>query len=220
MSNTKILFIAYQFPPRGGPGVQRSKRFVQHLPEFGVDPIVLTVEPEEYAKAGELMDPTLLKDIPASTRIIRTKSYIPFTFIRILTKLRIFRLVWYFGYPWFYERMARWPKEVFPQASSIIEQEKISVVYTSSGPFCSLFLGRKLQEKTGVKWIADLRDPFTDAYAWLFPSKFHWLFARKMEASLLAKADILIVNTNEVKKLFLKRGIGTEDSIRVITNGY
>jgi hypothetical protein len=77
-----------------------------------------------------------------------------------------------------------------------------------------------LQKKTGVKWIADLRDPFTDAYAWLFPSKIHWLFARKIEASLLSKADLLIVNTNEVKKLFLKRGIGTEDSIRVITNGY
>jgi hypothetical protein len=143
MNNTKILFIAYQFPPRGGPGVQRSKRFVQHLPEFGVDPIVLTVDPEEYTKAGELMDPTLLKDIPASTRIIRTKSYIPFKFIRFTTRLRIFRLFWYFCYPWFYERMARWPKQVFPQASSIIEQEKIRVVYTTSGPFCALFLAKE-----------------------------------------------------------------------------
>ena len=40
-----VLFITYYFPPSGGPGVQRSLKFVRYLPEFGWKPTVLTVDP-------------------------------------------------------------------------------------------------------------------------------------------------------------------------------
>lgn len=220
MSNLPVLFIAYQFPPRGGPGVQRSTRFVEHLSGFGVDPVVLTVDPEEYRKAGETLDPTLLDRIPPDTKIVRTPSYQHLSFIKWATRFKIFRLCWFFGYSWLWERTARWPGKVFPIAKQLVEQQNCKTVYTSSGPFSVLFLGRRLKKELGVKWIADLRDPFTDAYAWHFPSKMHWLIARRIEKKLLSEADILIVNTPEVKKWFLKRGISSENKIRVITNGY
>ncbi len=55
----KVLFIAYLFPPVGGGGVQRSSKFVKYLPEFGWQPLVLTVkEPYDFYK-----DVTLLDDI-------------------------------------------------------------------------------------------------------------------------------------------------------------
>ncbi|HMT12896.1 MAG TPA: glycosyl transferase, partial [Ignavibacteria bacterium] len=40
----KVLIISYYFPPSGGPGVQRVLKFVKYLPEFGWQPIVLTVK--------------------------------------------------------------------------------------------------------------------------------------------------------------------------------
>ena len=42
----RLLFVTYYFPPSGGPGVQRSLKFVKYLPEFGWRPTVLTVRPE------------------------------------------------------------------------------------------------------------------------------------------------------------------------------
>ncbi|MCO5237723.1 MAG: glycosyltransferase [Chitinophagaceae bacterium] len=217
---TPVLFIAYQFPPRGGPGVHRSVNFVRYLSQYGFNPIVLTVRKEDYKNADEQTDESLLATIPENIRVIRTKSYQPLTFINRMNQLRIFRLFWYFLYPIFWERTARWPFKVTKIAEEEIKANNIPIVYTSSGPFSTLFLGRRLKRRQNVCWVADLRDPFTDAYAWHFPSKLHWLLARRVEKRILAKADIIIVNTPEVKKLFLQRGIGTENRIQVITNGY
>ena len=44
----KVLVITYYWPPSGGPGVQRILKFVQYLPQFGWQPVVLTVKQGEY----------------------------------------------------------------------------------------------------------------------------------------------------------------------------
>src|SRR4051794_2923653 len=61
---TRILFIAYHFPPVGGGSVQRSVRFTQLLPEHGYEPVVLTCPgpqlsrwtPEDTTLADEVSD--------------------------------------------------------------------------------------------------------------------------------------------------------------------
>lgn len=215
-----ILFIAYQFPPRGGPGVHRSINFVKNLPSFGYNPIVLTVREEDYLRAGEQTDNSLLDSIPPNIRIIRTRSYQPVAFINTMNRIKIFRVFWYLLYPFFWERTARWPFKVLKVAEKVIQSNHIPIVYSSSGPFSSLVLGMLLKKRLNIQWVADLRDPFTDAYAWHFPSKMHWYLSRKIEKRVLRYADRIIVNTPEVKKLFLKRGIAEGDKITVITNGF
>ena len=37
-----VLMIAYSFPPAGGPGVQRTSKFVKYLRNYGWEPVVLT----------------------------------------------------------------------------------------------------------------------------------------------------------------------------------
>ena len=66
----KVLFIAYHFPPIGGSGVQRSIKHVKYLPEFGYEPIVVTV------KSGHnfAYDYSLLDEIPENTKIYRSNS--------------------------------------------------------------------------------------------------------------------------------------------------
>ncbi|HEY1047207.1 MAG TPA: glycosyltransferase [Bacteroidia bacterium] len=218
--NQKVLFIAYQFPPMGGPGVQRSTRFVQYLNKFGYDPIVLTIHSEDIKRNGNTIDESLLNFIPKDTEIYRTPSAIPFKTIQVLSKLKLFRLFWLLFYPLFWERSAIWPYKTFKTASELVKKNNIKLVYTSSGPFSSLILGRLLKKKLGVKWVADMRDPYTDAYSWSFPTKWHWLISRWKEKRALSASDVLIVNTDEVKKLYVKRKIKPESEIVVITNGY
>ncbi|MEG0308666.1 MAG: glycosyltransferase [Clostridium sp.] len=65
-----ILFIAYYFPPLGGSGVQRSLKFIKYLPEFNVNPIVVTVkEGHNFA-----YDPEMIKEVPESVKIYRSNS--------------------------------------------------------------------------------------------------------------------------------------------------
>ena len=54
----------------GGSGVQRTTKFVKYLPQFGIEPIVIT---KEYV--GSLRDETLLEEIPNNLKIYRMKPY-------------------------------------------------------------------------------------------------------------------------------------------------
>ncbi|MCK6640120.1 MAG: glycosyltransferase [Bacteroidia bacterium] len=216
----KILFVAYQFPPRGGAGVQRSVKLVSHLREFGYEPIVLTVREEDVVKGGYPRDESLLLKLPEGIKIVRTPSYEPIDLINKLVRWRLFRAAWFFCYGRFWERSAAWPSKVLPEAEKLIREHNIRLVYTTSGPFSSLQLGLALKKSMGVKWVADLRDPYTDAYAWDFPSKWHWLLQRKFENKTIPEADKVILNTPEVQKLFIARGLTTSAKSVCITNGY
>ena len=75
----RILFITYYWPPSGGAGVQRGLKFVKYLPEFGVEPVVLTVDPDQASYPS--IDASLMAEVAKEVRVIRTKSFEP---LRIL----------------------------------------------------------------------------------------------------------------------------------------
>ena len=70
----KVLIVTYFWPPAGGPGVQRILKFVKYLPDFGWQPIILTVEKGEFPA----IDKTLEKNIPSNCKVYKTKSLEPF----------------------------------------------------------------------------------------------------------------------------------------------
>lgn len=70
----KVLIITYYWPPAGGAGVQRALKFVKYLPQFGWEPIVLTVENPD----SPVDDASLADDIHEGTKVYRTKSLEPF----------------------------------------------------------------------------------------------------------------------------------------------
>jgi hypothetical protein len=47
-ADKRILVIAHTFPPNAEVGSKRVARFCRYLPEFGIQPIVLTVEERFY----------------------------------------------------------------------------------------------------------------------------------------------------------------------------
>jgi glycosyltransferase involved in cell wall biosynthesis len=216
----KVLFISYQFPPKGGPGVHRSINLVKHLPDYGYLPIVLTTDRESLIKGKYNIDDSLIESIPIDTKIIRTPSYEPNKLVEFFMKIKIYRVIWAIFYPLLWEWSVIWAIKNYRTAKKIIEDNEIKLVYTSSGPFSSMLLGWRLKKKLDIIWVADLRDPFSDAYAWQFPTKFHWYLMRKFERILFSKPDKLVVNTDEVKKLYIKRRYLDEKNIQVINNGY
>src|SRR5664280_218580 len=69
---SKVLIITYYWPPSGGAGVQRWLKFSKYLPQFGWEPVILTVDPEFASYPA--IDHSLEKEIPRGINVYRKKA--------------------------------------------------------------------------------------------------------------------------------------------------
>jgi len=235
----KVLIITYYWPPSGGAGVQRWLKFSKYLPESGIEPVILTVDPE-YASYPQ-RDASLLKEIPGNIKIIYTRS--SGGIFNAYKKLTGKEEVPYGGFvnesePGLLQKILRfirgnfflpdarrgWNHYAFKAALKAIEDYKIDIVITTSPPHSTQLTGLKLKRKKGIKWIADLRDPWTDIY--YTDKMFQTLPAkrinRRLESLVLNNADRVIATCDATRDVFrskLQKGQSPEKVI-TITNGF
>ncbi|HBE41906.1 MAG TPA: hypothetical protein DDW27_12005 [Bacteroidales bacterium] len=235
----KVLIITYYWPPSGGAGVQRWLKFSKYLPDFGLEPVILTVDPQ-YASYPQ-QDRGLLEEISPSLEIIKTKSSTGiFSAYKILTGRSE---IPYGGFaneddPGFLRKFSRfirgnfvlpdarkgWNRYAFRAAQQIISDEKIEKVITTSPPHSTQLTGLKLKKELNIKWIADLRDPWTEIY---YSSRMYQTIpARKinrvMEVNVLNSADRVITTCNATRDLFRSK-LDSDQSpgkIITVTNGF
>ena len=203
----KVLIVSYYFPPSGGPGVQRVLKFVKYLPEFGWQPVVLTVQDGDYPARDE----SLLAEIPQHAVVHRTKIFEPYRLYRALTgkpanapvdvenipqggkKKSLMESAAEFIRSTFFIPDARigWYPYAVPQGLKIIRDEKIDAIYSSSPPYTTALIARKLHRATGVPWVAGFRDPWTGFLStpdrWMLPR----LIDEHLERSVFHDADAI-----------------------------
>lgn len=232
----KVLVITYYFPPSGGAGVQRWLKMMKFLPEFGVEPIVLTVD-AKYASYPQV-DLSLLNDVPANLTIYRTKSK---EILSVYKKVSPNNEVPYGGFanepkPNLFQKLARfirgnfflpdprcgWNKYAYKKACQIIREENITTVITTSPPHSTQLIGLKLKKKfPSITWIADLRDPWTDIYYNKDLYQTSWAKNKNLryECSVLANANHIITVSEDCARLFSNKVAATLP-ITVLPNGY
>ena len=64
----KVLIINLEFPPVGGPGVQRVLKFVRYLPEEGWAPTVICGDKSTW---HNWRDDTLVREVPDDVDVFR-----------------------------------------------------------------------------------------------------------------------------------------------------
>lgn len=233
----KVLIITYYWPPSGGAGVQRWLKFVKYLPEFGWEPVVLTVDPEK-ASYGQ-KDESLGNEIREGVKVHYTST---FELYSVYQRFSSKKEIPYGGFSnegniSLFQRFSRfvrgnfflpdprkgWNRFAYKKAKELIRKYGIDTVITTSPPHSTQLVGLKLKKHLGINWVADLRDPWTDIY---YYNEFnHTLLARWMdrrsERKVLTGADQLITVSPALKRLFLAKAKGIfEDKIAVIPNGY
>ena len=174
----RLLVITYYWPPSGGAGVQRCLKWVKYLPGLGVVPTVLTVDPDQATYP--VRDESLLREVPAGVRVIRTATREPFGSYQKLTG----RAVPHGGFanegaPGFTQQALRfvrgnlfipdprrgWNAYALAAVEKLLrEGATFDAVLTSSPPHSTQLIGLELQRRHGLCWLADLRDPWTDIY--------------------------------------------------------
>jgi glycosyltransferase involved in cell wall biosynthesis len=233
----KVLYLSYYWPPSGGPGVQRTLKFIKYLPDFEVEPFLITVK--ENRASYPLIDKTLKKEIPKSLKVFKTNSFEPLEWYRLLNKKKE---IPYSGFvnmdkttP--FQKIARfirgnvfipdarvgWKSYAVKQALRLTKKESFKAIVTTSPPHSTQLAGLKLKQKTGLPWIADMRDPWTDIN--YYKDFYHLPFAKKKDAAfeleVLETADRILVTSFSTKKLFTEKSDKINpEKIIVIPNGY
>ena len=231
----KVLIVTYYWPPSGGAGVQRWLKFSKYLPEFGWDPIILTVD-QAYA-TYPVTDYSLTNDLPSSVKIFTTpatnyfgiykkdKTRIPSAgFANSVDNTFKGKLLRFVRGNFFIPDPRRgWNKYAFKKACELIEKEGIRHIITTSPPHSTQLIGLKIKKRyPALKWIADLRDPWTDIYYYkqFYPTIISKAIDLKFEKSVLQGADKIITVGRSLKTLFSAKVSGVVNKTEVITNGY
>lgn len=183
---TRILFIAYHFPPAGGAGVQRSLKFARYLRSFGYEPIVVTGPLGSYGDFG-LPDETLERELPTGLEIHRISEPEPGE----SEGWRARRERWL-------RRDSRWADWWIRGALKAAGAAgDVDLVFTSMSPFESTRVASALAAQRGLPWVADLRDPWALDEMQIYPTRLHRRLEMRRMRSELRSAAFVVMNTPE-----------------------
>ncbi len=231
----KVLIISYYWPPSGGSGVQRWLKFVKYFREFGIEPIVLTIDPAFATFPNH--DYSLLEEIPEGIEIHTTQASSPFELYKKVRKkdapqagfsgekktglvdkaMRFIR-----GNFFIPDARIGWNKFALEKAKELIQLHNIDSIVTTSPPHSTQLIGLELKRMFNLHWLADLRDPWTEIYynQELFRTSFAKKKDYKLEQLCLKNADKIVVVSEDIKRHFSANRKEILEKIHVIPNGF
>src|SRR5450830_159224 len=154
--------IAYHFPPlAGSSGIQRTLRFVQHLPSLGWQPLVLSTHPRAYETTSD----DLLADVPAGTVVRRAFALDTARHLQFAGR--------YLGWMARPDRWISWKFDAIREGLKLIDEFRPDVIWSTYPIATAHVIASVLHHKTGIPWIADFRDPMAQEYCPEDPVKRH-----------------------------------------------
>ena len=203
----KILMIAYHFPPlAGSSGIQRTLRFVQHLPLLGWQPLVLSAHPLAYEKTGD----DLLQDVPAGTVVRRALALDTARHLQFGGR--------YFEWMARPDRWISWKFAAIRAGLQLIEAYKPDVIWSTYPIATAHVIASRLHRKTRIPWVADFRDPMAHDG---FPADPRtWKSYLAIEADAIAQAHASVFTTPGAARMYQQRYPRAAGRMVVLENGY
>lgn len=234
----RLLVVAYAFPPCGGAGVQRTAKFVRHLPENGWVPTVLTVVPSCYGVKDD-------SDTPEGIDVLRTFHLDPVVrfgrtpvldapppgvtksrFPRVSFLTRAVRSVARSAWTTL-ERTVLIPDPAVlwsPRAvaAGLLAQRRrrFDLIYATGEPYSDFLIAQALSSLTKVPFVVDMRDPWSLAtYRSTSFSARRLRVERWLEERVLARCRACIF-ANRAMDLYAEAFPRWSEKFRYIPNGY
>ncbi len=211
---SKVLMIAVEYPPCRSGGVQRTLKFSRYLPQFGWQPIVLTADVAAY----EEVEAESESDFPEGVQVFR--SYARDSLRHLTIKGKYLDLM---AYP---DRYVTWFFSAIVKGLSLIREHKPDLIYTTFPYYTTHWIGLCLAKMSGVRWIADFRDPAHHHYL-MDPRtgepdrQYTNPIARWVDRRTVANADHMVFATASMKDFYAMTYPALNlDNLSVIPNGY
>ena len=139
---------AFQFPPFAlSSGVQRTLRFVQHLPECGWTPLVLTARARAYTAVSS----DLVAEVPPDVTVVRACALDAARHLSIAGR-----------YPGAFGRPDRWRSWAWFGVAAgmrLIRRFRPDVIWSTYPIATAHLIAHRLHRLSGVPLVADFRDP-------------------------------------------------------------
>jgi glycosyltransferase involved in cell wall biosynthesis len=203
----RVLMVAFHFPPlAGSSGIQRTLRFVRHLPDFGWEPIVLTADPRAYERtSGDLM-----QEVPAGVHVERAFALDAARHLSIRGR-----------YPMFVARPDRWISWRFgavPAGLRLIRRFRPEVIWSTYPIATAHIIGDALHRRSKLPWIADFRDPMAqDGYP---EDPRIWRSFKHVEERAIRGSRFSVFTAPGAARMYRERYPDCSDRIETIENGY
>ena len=199
--------IAYHFPPlAGSSGIQRSLRFVQHLPALGWQPLVLTANPRAYEKTSN----DLLADVPEGTVVRRAFALDTARHLQVSGR--------YIGWMARPDRWVSWKFDAIREGLKLIDEFKPDVIWSTYPIATAHLIASALNKKSGIPWVADFRDPMAqDGYPADPLVRQSYL---DIEADAAAHAQFCMFTTPGAARTYQARYPAAANRMTVLENGY
>jgi glycosyltransferase involved in cell wall biosynthesis len=211
--------VNYYFPPLGGIGSLRALKFATYLPAFGWEPTVLAPRDGAYYRDPSLAFP--------EANVVRTGSLE----LSRLGKRAIaaggtdtepaavgpgLSLVRRLVHRWIYrpDPQVGWYPFAVAAGRRALRERHFDAILSSSFPITAHLVARRLLRETGLPWVAEFRDPWTDALETSDPRRRK---DERLERTLIADAAAVVVPSPDWADLFRRKGAR---EVAVITNGY
>ena len=216
--------------------MQRALKFVKYLPEFGWAPTVLTVREGAFPAH----DRSLAADVPAAASVHRTPSLDPHWFYARLAgrsddEVDVGSMEG--QQETGMERVARWIRAnlFLPDARvgwvpfsvwrgrQLVAEGDVDAILTTGPPHSTHLAGAALQALTGVPWVADFRDPWTDIN--YYDELPHTQWALRLDAALermvLRRARAVTTVSPTWRDLLAQKTERSDpDAVTVVQNGF
>ena len=211
--------------------MQRWLKFAKYLPEAGWEPVIFTPENPDF----DLKDETLEQDISSQLEVIKFPIWEPyqlFSKIKGKSKTHPGRLleqkdrgfleksaIWMRANLLVPDPRVFWVKPSVKFLTDLVKSGQFQAIITTGPPHSLHLIGLELKRKTGIFWLADFRDPWSQ-WEFLDTLPMSFLVRKKhenLEQSVLKTADV-ITTISPTFQRDLNKIAGRE--IKLLTNGY
>ncbi len=211
-----ILFIAFEFPPLNHGGVHRSLAFVKYLPQFGINPVVITLQPSSYGDVFNAFekDDTLGMEVREKTSII----HVPSEKRKAQTRVGEFVSIYFsiLG-----NEVKYWQGNYFGVLPELIGKYQPRAIFATVPPFSILPLVQKTAKRYKLPLLLDFRDAWSQWRTLPYGTRIHYWVNLGLERKYLSEADAIIATSQQTIADFKHLHPGIRESrVHYIPNGY
>lgn len=222
-----LLYLNFDFPPMSGPGIWRALGFIKYLPGHNWRTIVVC---SDRSPSSDRFDQSLAARIPTNTEVHRLHSWFENdillameraaerTRFQLLSRL-ILGVHWRFRRDW-PDYLVNWAIKAARVGAWLALRQKPDCLFTSGPPHLAHAAGRFIRRLTGIPWVMDYRDLWTDDEVQVKPTRYRDRIAR-IERSSVARCDAVTgvspVHLDIVARRFA--GVKPRDRFFLIRNG-
>ena len=233
----KVLLITYYWPPSGSASSHWPLAIAKHLPKFGWEPIILTIDEENFSTK----DFSLLKTVPEEIKVIRSKANDPFSFYKsfigkkkndllsssevISTENKSLRhriAIWIRMNLFVPDARVGWYFSATKMISKYLESNKIDSVITIGPPHSAHLIGHYIYKKYKIPFYPVLIDPWVNIiyYKNFKRSKLTLWLDNYLERRVLLDSTNSIFVTKTSESDYIKKYNFLNDKTSVLSWGY